>query len=504
MLIRILFLLLTGPLVANDLITDTSDKIETRIKNNDVKEIELLVGVDSVQKLGFDFDRRVQVPFENILKIIPVPQKKEIIFRGLKEGKTSVTIRDKQGNVKVEYLVKVVVNDKSKQVQELRELLGSIEGLEIGIKGGKVFVGGNIIVPTDIGRIAAVLQTYQDVLNIVELSPQTQILIAKNMQRKIQETGMRDVSVGVVNNSFWLEGVVNSQAEKDLAQTIVEGLLPNKIKPIALETTSQFVFVERSDYINFLVINEKKDPQPLPKQLKIVTQFVEIAKDYTKLFGFSWLPTLGDSGGTITIRNSDSGATTSSSGTLGGVISNLFPKLYSAKQAGYARILQTGTVTVKDGMEGKVSKSGQAPFAVGSGEGQTQATVATGFDLSVKPKVLEKENIEMGINLSIKVQTGKTDGNVPIVVDNNVNTTVITKNRESAVIGGIVLKEVSNSYDKDPRGNVESGSFLFTLNRSKSYQQNKSQYVVFMTASIMDSASEGVNEIKRKFRYKGR
>ncbi|MCZ7391622.1 hypothetical protein, partial [Klebsiella pneumoniae] len=81
----------------------------------------------------------------------------------------------------------------------LKELLGDIEGLEIGLKGDTVFVGGQIVVPSDIGRVVVILDKYPDVLRLVELSPQTQIVIAKRMQDEIQNAGFKDVSVRVVN-----------------------------------------------------------------------------------------------------------------------------------------------------------------------------------------------------------------------------------------------------------------------------------------------------------------
>ena len=62
-------------------------------------------------------------------------------------------------------------------MRELRDLLGEVEGIEIGIKGGKVVLEGAIVVPDDIGRIVTVLAAYPDVLPLIEMSKQTQRIL---------------------------------------------------------------------------------------------------------------------------------------------------------------------------------------------------------------------------------------------------------------------------------------------------------------------------------------
>src|SRR5690606_28306024 len=100
-------------------------------------------------------------------------QKQEIIFKGLKSGQTSVIVRDTIGDIRARFKVKITMSNQSQTVSELREFLGDVEGLNIGIKGGKVFVGGEIVVPTDLGRIFTVMESYSDVIKLYDLSPQT-------------------------------------------------------------------------------------------------------------------------------------------------------------------------------------------------------------------------------------------------------------------------------------------------------------------------------------------
>lgn len=473
------------------------------------KELEVAMGIDAIEKLDFDYSTKMTIGNDQLLKLVLVPQKKEVIFKGLKPGRTTVLIRDNLGDIRLRYTVVVTATGKSNTVSELRELIGDVEGLEIGIKGGKVFVGGEIVVPDDIGRVSQVLANYQDVLTLIELSPQTQRVIARKMSDELAKNNLKDVSVRVVNKVYWLEGVVSSGDKKKLAVTIAKAYLPPKIINLSANS-NRYATPQSEDIIDFIAVNEKKDPQPAPKMVKITSQFVELSKSYNKIFAFKWAPLMGEDGSQISFGQTESGNVTStSSGTLSATISNLFPKLNSAKSAGYARVIQSGMVIVRDGFEqgGDINKQTTIPFAVGTGDFTKATEAKVGLSMNVKPKVLEQEKIELGINMSVNTQV--SGGSAPIVTSNSVNTNLILKSKESAAIGGVVQSQSVTDYDNtgnDPApqqsstGGAGAGSPLFRLYRAKSYTTNKSQYVIFVTPEIIESASAGSEEIRKKFR----
>ena len=90
------------------------------------------------------------------------------------------------GNIKARFLVTITATSQSKIVQELRDFIGDVEGIEIGIKSGVVYLGGKIVVPEDIGRVVTIIKQskFSNVLFLVEVSRQTQELIAQKMQRR--------------------------------------------------------------------------------------------------------------------------------------------------------------------------------------------------------------------------------------------------------------------------------------------------------------------------------
>jgi pilus assembly protein CpaC len=468
------------------------------------KNIEIVLGIDKIIKLDFAPSTKVQVGNESFMTYQLIPQKKEITLKGVKTGKTSVTIRNTVGDIKAKYLVNITATDQSKVVQELREFLGDVEGLEIGIKGNQVYVGGNIVVPTDIGKVVVVLEKYENVVRLVELSPHTQRIIAKKMQTEIQKNNMRDVTVRVVNGLFWLEGIVTSEGLKTKAYSIASAYIPPRIESLADRTGSVQAVKGRDIIQNFININQKKAKEPVPKLIKITAQFVELTKDYSKVFGFKWEPTLAGTGGSIGIgKTAAGGVTTTSSNTLTATISNLFPKLGSAKNAGHARIIQSGVVVTKNNTTGKISKNSKKQFQFGTSEFTRTGEATAGFNMTVTPKILPGEKIDMNMFIGVSANIGDP----PETLSNSISTSLVVKSKDSAVVGGIVVSKSATSFDKTPpdgKTEVEDGTALFSFLRSKDYSTSKSQFAVFITPEIIESAATGTEEIKRKFKRRRR
>jgi pilus assembly protein CpaC len=468
------------------------------------KELEVAMGIDAIETLDFDFSTKIAIGNEQLLKLIIIPPpKRQLIFRGLKPGRTSVTVRDNAGDVRLRYTVVVTATGKSNEVAELRELIGDVEGLEIGIKGGKVVISGEIVVPDDIGRVSKVLANYPSVLTLIELSPQTQRVIARKMSDELAKNNLKDVSVRVVNKAYWLEGVVSSDEKKKLALIIAKAYLPPKLQSLAA-AEGRFATPDQSDIIDFIAVNEKKEPQPTPKMLKITSQFVELSKRYNRIFAFKWAPLMGADQSRISIGQTAAGnVTTNSSSTLSATISNLFPKLNSAKSAGYARVIQSGMVVVRDLQKGTIKKQTIIPYAVGSGDFTRAAQAKVGLNMEVTPRILEQERVELGISMSVDLSLG---GSPPQTVNNEVNTNLVVKSKESAAIGGIVQNESSTEFDNPSNDPAPFGTSnpppapLFRLFRAKNYSTTKSQFVIFLTPEIIESASVGTEEIRRKFR----
>ena len=492
MTLLFLFSLLVSPSYAQK-----KDKIDER-------QIEVILGIDKIIQFDFTASPRVQVGNRTIIAYEIFPRKKEITFKGLKPGRTSITIRNPTGDVRAKYLLNVTANDQSDLIQKLKEFLGHIEGLEIGVKGDTVYLGGKLVVPSDMGLVNLVLKKFPDVMEMVELSPQSQVLVGKKMMEEIHKAGFKDVTIRVVNGSYWLEGVVSSVSDRKRVTAIAKAYLPANLASLAEREQAVQKAGQKSIIQNFIVVNKKKKKTKVPKMIKITAQLIELSKDYSRIFGFQWKPLLANNGAAIQFgKTAADGLVTKSQGTIAGTISNLFPKLASAKNAGQARVVQSGVMIVVEGVGGKIAKKSITKVAVGSGEFTKSTDLTSGFELNISNgiKILPNEKVDLPLGLGVSSVTGENQNET-----NNISTRVIVKSKDSAVVGGLVVNKSTTSYDKNPPtgGDQGTGQPLFSFLRSKAFSKSKTQFVVFVTPEIVENASTGAREILRKFRKRGR
>ena len=359
------------------------------------KKIEVVIGQDYVETLNFAPYTSVEIGNTTILDYRIAPGKRRLTLKGIKAGSQPTTVRvfNTVGDLKAFYEVTVTETAKGKLVQKLNIFLGDIEGVSIGIKAGEVVMEGKIIVPDDLGKIFTILQRneFKDVIFLVEMHPQTQILIARKMQEEIQKAGLKNVTVRVVNGSYWLEGVAGNEGDKARAELIAMAYFPATLDSKA-RREKLVKTLKKNPIENFIVVNQQSSPPSVPKLVKVIVQFVELSKDYSKVFGFKWIPLMTGDGGSVSFNRVDSGGVSSkSNGTLAATISNLFPKLASAKGAGHARIIQSGVIITEDKKPAKLSKSSTKPFALGTGEFTKAMTATASFAIGVTPQVLPKK-----------------------------------------------------------------------------------------------------------------
>lgn len=488
---------------------------------------ELLMGVGRDQVVDINFEAN-EVSGKGVIEGDPTVVKATLIrqdgkatqlqFKPLKAGSTTVTVRDDKGDVKAIFDVTVTGTDLLKVKDEIAYLLRDIEGVELKIVGNKIVADGEVVVPSDYGRLLAVLsdETYGgNVLNLTTMSPLGLQVIARRIQQDVNAFAPQ-VKVRVVNGQIWLEGTVDSEGAATRALKVAELYVPSITPPGQLDRyePNALRLDDRPIIQNFMVVNippQKKEE----KLVRITVHFVELAKDYLNAFGFKWQPGFVSNGPQITF------GTSADSGGLGGAslaatISNLLPKLASASNAGYARILESSTVVTRSGQPAKIRNVKNIPFAIGiqGANGNVSAAANTanvGTDVSVTPAILGKsDDIQMQINVKQTSLAG-SNGSAPITDEHGIETRVYVKSAESAAVAGTESSNVTTNFNKDDPspGTLSSSDSsgtsvepLFSLIRSKSFQKSKRRFVVFVTPQIMESASEGTQDLKKNFRIK--
>jgi pilus assembly protein CpaC len=472
------------------------------------------------------FGKLVSVANPDMVRVIPVPQGDgtvarltQIIFRPVKAGETTVTVRNKLGDVKIIFRVIISPSNLEVRMSELKELLRDIEGLEIRIVGQKILLDGDILVLSDYGRLINVIsdKVYADqIINLTKIS-NLSLEYVRNRILTDPKFPKDKVGIRILNEMLVLEGTVQAEDERTLAEQVAKLYAPEiKLPSVLVEKAGgQTLAAARGLVQNLIeVVPPKQDPKEIPKEklIRVRVDFVELAKDYNRIFGFTWRPGFTSSP-TISIGQDAAGDQAAQAASFSATLSNLFPKLQSAQNAGFARIIKSATLIVRNGKTGETSEETSFPVSIfSSSTGQVTSTDSktsfVGIKFSVTPQVMgQTEDILLDLNVGQSSVVGRAPaaGTAPITATHTVKTNLFIKSGESAAIVGTNSGEVSTQFNKDdpsPGSFSEGTEPLFNLNRSKQYGKKKSQFVIFVTPQIIESAHEGTEDLQRNLRVK--
>lgn len=458
--------------------------------------LNLSIGVYEDQKLE-ELPAKIDLDgtFRKITRVQWNPNTRTLRFNPRDQGVGTLTIKHPDtGKVLFEFTLDVRKTDLQKVAREIQGLLQGIEGISVKTLNNKVVVDGQILLPSDMKRIHSVVKQYgNQATTLVTLSPIAQNKIAQFIERKI---GNPEIRVNAVNGKFILEGWSNSREEKDKAEIVAKMYVPDVVVDEAV--ADKKVLERKVDVvINLIAVRAPPEGEP-SKIVQMVVHYVELQKDYSKSFRFQWLPDVGDSSQVSfeTGGRSPGSLTT----TITGTISNLLPKLNWAKQHGFARVLQSSSVTVEDGKQGVINSITRLPYQVVNAQGQPSTNFEeTGIRTNITPQIMgaRSDSVKLSLNFAVKSLLSYSDQG-PLTASREIQTVLHVRSGQSAAVGGLISNDSGTNYNKLPAG--ASRNPLISLYASKDFRRNQSQFVVFVTPIIKSSASAGSEKIKRKFR----
>lgn len=433
--------------------------------------------------------------FRRVARIQWNPDTRTLRLIGTNQGVGTLVVKNPStGTVLAEYTLDVRKTDLHKVAREMQALLEGIEGISVKIFNNKVVVDGQILLPADMKRIHSVVKQYGgQATTLVTLSPIAQNKIAQFIERKI---GNPEIRVNAVNGKFILEGFANYREEKDKAEIIAKMYVPDVVVDEAV--ADKKVLERKVDVvINLIAVRPPPEGEP-PKIVQMVVHYVELQKDYSKSFRFQWLPDIGDGSSLeFSTGGRNPGGLTA---TITGTVSNLLPKLNWAKQHGFARVLQSSSVTVEDGKQGVINSVTRLPYQVVNAQGQPSTNFEeTGIRTNITPQIMgqRSDSVKLALNFAVKSLLSYSDQG-PLTASREIQTVLHVRSGQSAAVGGLISNDSGTNFNKLPAG--ASKNPLISLYASKDFRRNQSQFVVFVTPLIKSSASAGSDKIKRKFR----
>ncbi len=475
----------------------------------DIEETKnIAAGVEDI--LEFDFTPRYTVGKQDLLKANEGNAPNQIRVYPLKPGITSLVVIDPQGKVRRKIVYNITKSDLSQKVMAVRELLYDIEGIVIKSVDEKIVIDGELIVPKDLERILIVQSAYPEILNLVTLSKLSREAMGRRMQKEINDDPMgANVTVRIKNDTFFLMGTVDSEAARQRAQSIAETYLPEMMGSEALKNSNLIRGVKDKPAIRNLIIVEAEPPAPAPKMVRITYHFVEIVKNYLNSSMFKWNPLNGGDAKLFYFTNGTTGLLDTSSkdpntGQRGlvGTISNLLPKLKAGTNGGFSRVLYSTVGIGLDGQPITINRKQSIPYIATVQDGvpvPANQDISISFD--VTPTISGEADVDLKSTINISVPTGAGGGGGPVATQSSVvSQTIRVKSGESAALGGFISSDMAKDVNKDPEeASGATGTGLFSILRSKAFKNNKTQFVAFVTPKIIDDASQGTADIKKKF-----
>jgi type IV pilus assembly protein PilQ len=176
--------------------------------------------------------------------------------------------------------------------------------------------------------------------------------------------------------------------------------------------------------------------------------------------------------------------------TLGSVAGafNLNLRLSALESSGQVRILSSPRVTTMDNIEASIEQGVAIPISVVSAAGVSTVFVDARLALNVKPHVTNEGTVMMSINVTRNepdfVNTGARGD--PTILKKEAKTSMLIRDGDTAVIGGIYTRNSGLSYAKVPF--FADIPVLGVMFRNRRENDDRTEFLVFITPRIANRA----------------
>lgn len=384
----------------------------------------------------------------------------------------------------------------------------------------------NLIVPEDIGGTVTVsfqgVSVEDAVVSILKVNG-----LDYASENGVLRIGKGDLFVGtgedLKTESFSLRYATASELREQAV-----GLLSGRGSSISDDRTNTLIVKDISanlDQVRRLVSEVDVQDQ----QVLIEAKIIEASRDFSRDLGVQWgvnsdgtndfdvsgLTPVGTSQGQNPLsQNLGFPAPTSGIGlTLGRLAggTSIELQLQAAEQRGKARIISSPSIVTTNGQAAHI-RSGQtllirtnSGVVISTGGTTTTPTtgtnsgtsniqeIETGIELNVTPQISLNQHIKMVIEaITSQADFSRQIDGIPVISDNHATTTVLIKDRETTVIGGLVQNNTSTTRRGVPY--LSRVPLFGTLFKSKSKRTNDAELLIFIKPTVLGSSRAEVAE----------
>jgi general secretion pathway protein D len=280
-------------------------------------------------------------------------------------------------------------------------------------------------------------------------------------------------------------------------------------------TNSLVIMASPNDYQNLIQVIQKLDKRR--RQVFVQALIAEISLDRLKDLGLEWgmLGAASDGKYASVIGKYDPQgtiqailATLATSGLSSFVTipkldtpANFAAVLHALQSKGVVNVLSTPNILTSDNKEAEIFVGQNVPFITANttyntGEAQTSNIERkdVGIDLKITPQISEGEFVKLDIyqEISAVVPTVVSNRTVNasdlITTKRSAKTSVVVKDKETVVIGGLIQDQETVNENKIPLlGDIPGLGWLF---KSTSKQRTKTNLLIVLTPRIIRGAEE--------------
>jgi len=170
-------------------------------------------------------------------------------------------------------------------------------------------------------------------------------------------------------------------------------------------------------------------------------------------------------------------------------------------------VLSTPNILTTDNQKAEIMVGQNVPFKTGQTQNATTGGAAfmnsyerkdVGIKLSLTPQITSDDNVRLEVNQEISdvVETTTTNEAGPTTNKRSASTTVVVKDRETMVIGGLIRDNVTSSTTKVPLlGDIPIIGWLF---KYKTTKVEKVNLMIFITPHIIKTAEESAEMTRQR------
>ena len=430
--------------------------------------IRLTLGQQTVLDVPAPLEQ-VAIGDPKVVDVKLISEGRQILITAVGRGSTDVLTWDMYGK-QTSTVVQVILKDVRLIRNEVRGILGDIEGVEVRVVGERIVIDGEVYTRRDFERIKTVAGIYpSEVTLLARMSSSVTRLIASEINRSLLKNGYSDVRAEGIGSKIFLEGTVLKQEDLETINTLSSAYFDTCVNLIRVGGVAEDLVL-------------------------IDIHFVELGREVLEKVGVDWDDSMRfevtSMQYTIDLvkAGADAGSITLEAGTDFGANLNLL------QNNAMARILANPRLVCKSGEEAEFVSGGEIPIVLILADRAVVEYKKYGIILKVAPlahrdgrisATVEAENSALDFSVQVNSYPGLTTRSV---------STYVTLDKDKVlVLSGLVDRQEAKAVSKVPI--IGNFPILGELFKSRDFANKDTELVIFLTASLMSPEAETNREI---------